>query len=242
MTHGSAEQDPGLIGGPRQGAWPDPLIWFSRAAAKLRTMWMARTYPFASFGENVWFHPGCHVKRSAARHMYMGDRVFLARGVRIEVCPIPGAEPPVLILEEGVGVQRRCVLSVRNRIHVLPNVIMGPAAVVCDHLDCMENTTELPEHRNGEGGGTIRIEEGCWIGSRARIVCQKGELVIGRHSVVGANCVITESVPPYSVVIGNPPSIVRQYDPSKDKWVVGCIRNAAEAMPLPPAPVGSVSK
>ena len=56
------------------------------------------------------------------------------------------------------------------------------------------------------------------------IVCEEGELVIGRHSVVGANCIITRSIPPYSVVAGDPARIVKQYDFAKNKWVLGCIR------------------
>ena len=58
------------------------------------------------------------------------------------------------------------------------------------------------------------------------IICEQGELVIGRHSVVGANSVITRSIPPYSVVSGDPARIVKQYDFSQGKWVLGCIRPA----------------
>jgi hypothetical protein len=58
----------------------------------------------------------------------------------------------------------------------------------------------------------------------AVIVCEEGELVIGRHSVVGANSVITRSIFPYSVVAGDPAKIVKQYDFAKNKWVLGCIR------------------
>jgi carbonic anhydrase/acetyltransferase-like protein (isoleucine patch superfamily) len=56
------------------------------------------------------------------------------------------------------------------------------------------------------------------------IICEEGELIIGRHSVVGANCVITRSIPPYSVVAGDPARIVKQYDFAQNKWVLGCIR------------------
>jgi acetyltransferase-like isoleucine patch superfamily enzyme len=75
-----------------------------------------------------------------------------------------------------------------------------------------------------ETNGTIRIEEDCWIGFGAVVVCEEGELVIGRHSVVGANSVVTCSIPPYSVVAGNPAMIVKQYDFAKEKWVLGCVR------------------
>jgi acetyltransferase-like isoleucine patch superfamily enzyme len=77
-------------------------------------------------------------------------------------------------------------------------------------------------------GGKIRIESGCWIGFRAAIVCGKGELVIGKNSVVGANSVVTRSVPPYSVVTGNPARVVKQYDVAKGKWVLGSAKITAQ--------------
>lgn len=214
------------VADPEQVTRQDPLAWCLRAATKLRTLWLAWTYPFASFGSGVWVHFRCGLTRTAARHIHLGDDVILSPGVRIDICPNPGADPPVLILEKGTGVQRRCVISVRNRVHIMPNVIMGPAAVVMDHPDARDNSTSPAGRAEEVGKGTIRIEEGCWIGSRVRIVCEQGELVIGRNSVIGANCLIRKSIPPYSIVIGDPPSIVRQYDPSQGKWVVGCIRRS----------------
>jgi hypothetical protein len=46
---------------------------------------------------------------------------------------------------------------------------------------------------------------------------------------VGANSVVTRSIPPYSVVSGDPARIVKQYDFSKGKWVLGCVRPLANA-------------
>jgi acetyltransferase-like isoleucine patch superfamily enzyme len=58
------------------------------------------------------------------------------------------------------------------------------------------------------------------------IVCSQGELVIGKHSVIGANSMVTRSIPPYSIVSGNPARIVKQFDPTKNSWELGA-RSAA---------------
>lgn len=203
----------------------DPLTWFSQRAGTLRTMWLSWTYPFASFGKGTWAHYSCHVTRSAARHISIGEDVTLARDAELKVSAPPGVDSPILILEDNCGVQRRCLISARNRIHVMRNVIFGPSVLVMDH--CKEG--ENPQGSR-QPSGSIRIEEECWIGFGAVIVCEQGELVIGRHSVVGANSVVTRSIPPYSVVVGDPPRIVKQYDPSQGKWVMGCIRPAADVV------------
>jgi len=103
---------------------------------------------------------------------------------------------------------------------------MGPAALIMDHNHEYEDVT-LPITKQGiTQGGTIRIEQGCWIGHGAAIVCGQGELVLGRNSVVAANALVAKSFPPYSVLVGNPARVARQFDPVKGIWVGGSGRPA----------------
>jgi len=75
--------------------------------------------------------------------------------------------------------------------------------------------------QGGTKSGTVVVEEGCWIGYGTAIVSTQGELVIGKNSVVGANSLVTRSVPPYSVVTGNPARVVKHFDLEKGEWVLG---------------------
>ncbi len=52
----------------------------------------------------------------------------------------------------------------------------------------------------------IVIEDRVWIGARAIIL--KG-VTIGHDSIVGAGAVVTKSVPPFSLCVGNPARVVR---------------------------------
>ncbi len=56
----------------------------------------------------------------------------------------------------------------------------------------------------------IRLERNVWIGFDA---CVLPGVTIGEGSVVGAKSVVTRSVPPFSVVAGNPARVIRQLDP-----------------------------
>jgi acetyltransferase-like isoleucine patch superfamily enzyme len=191
--------------------------------SKLRTLWLAHTYPFFSFGKGAWAHYSWRVDRASAPYISIAERVGFAQGVRLDVSAAPDTKSPILIMEAGSGLQRRGVISARNRIHIMKETIFGFSVRVMDHSPELQED-DPSTSKQARSSGTIRIEDECWIGFGAVIVCEEGELVIGRHSVVGANCVITRSIPPYSVVAGDPARIVKQYDFAKNKWVLGCIR------------------
>lgn len=121
------------------------------------------------------------------------------------------------------------MISAKNRIHIARDVVFGPSVLVTDHLHAFEDVTVPIAYQGITEGGTIRIEEGCWIGFGAAVICSQGELTIGRNSVIGANSVVTRSIPPYSVVVGNPAKVVKQFDPEKGVWVLGSSRLATPA-------------
>ena len=41
---------------------------------------------------------------------------------------------------------------------------------------------------------------------------------IGKNSIVGAGSVVTRSVPPRTLVAGNPAKIIKQFSNKKNKW------------------------
>jgi acetyltransferase-like isoleucine patch superfamily enzyme len=206
---------------PRQEVREDPLTGFSRLANKLHSLWVTETYPFASIGNGVSVHYSCDLLRSRSRHIRIGNGVSLGREVWVNIPNISICNEVAIIIEDGCGIGRRSVISAKNQIHIERNTIFGPSVLVMDHNHAFEDVTVPIAHQPMTPGGTIRIEEGCWIGFGAAIICSRGELVIGRGSVVGANSVVSRSVPAYSVVTGNPAKIVKQYDPVKKAWVIG---------------------
>ena len=50
------------------------------------------------------------------------------------------------------------------------------------------------------------------------VIATKGDVVVGRNSIVGAYSVVTQSCPPYSVLVGNPAKVVKQFDPNCNDW------------------------
>lgn len=60
------------------------------------------------------------------------------------------------------------------------------------------------------------IEDDVWIGGNTAI--NQG-IRIGTHTIIGAGSVVTHDIPPYSVAVGNPARVIRQFDFKRNKWI-----------------------
>lgn len=85
------------------------------------------------------------------------------------------------------------------------------------------------KHASLTGFGPIEIKDNCQIGVRATIL---PHVTIGPNSIVGACSVVTKSVPPNTVVAGNPARAICSIEDYEKKCLSGHIdipkdRNAA---------------
>lgn len=196
-----------------------PLALISRIATRLNSMWLRRTYHFAEFGQGVSIDWSCDIKRSMSPDVKLGDNVYLAPDVWINVVGGSLDSGPKIAIGSGSGVGRRSTISARNRIVLEADVLVAPSVLIMDHNHEFSDI-EKPIHAQGvTTGGRIFIGRNCWLGHGAVIVCSHGDLNLGRNSVVGANAVVTRSFPPFSVIAGSPAKRIKTYDQQSGEWV-----------------------
>jgi len=193
----------------------DPLRLISRGLTKLFSWWVGLTYPFAGRGCRLSVHYTCDLPRPKAHRVKLGNSVLMMKDAVIDVVAPDGQDgEPAVIVDDDTQIGYRCLVSAKNCIHIERDVIMAQSVLIMDHDDAPRGLTP---------GGRILIGQGSWIGQGAAIICTAGELVLGRNCVVGANAVVTRSFPPNSVVFGNPARVIKQFDQTKDAWVLGSI-------------------
>lgn len=80
---------------------------------------------------------------------------------------------------------------------------------------------DTPHHCQPSTRAPIIMEEDAFVGTGAVILGKKnGEpLVLGRYCRVGANAVVTDDIPPYTIAVGNPARVIRRWDATRNEWV-----------------------
>lgn len=105
------------------------------------------------------------------------------------------------------------------------SIVMGPV-FIGEGSACSQNCfisgqshhyEDISKHflRQGIQTGQVVIGKNVWIGANS--VMLPG-VKIGDNSVIGAGSIITDDVPAYSVVAGNPARIIKKYDSKTKQW------------------------
>jgi abequosyltransferase len=198
---------------------PDPLDLIDRVRTWCHSRWLEKTYPFALFGNHVSIHHSCDIRRSVSPFILLDDRVYLAPDVWLNVTSGSASSEPKITIGKGCGIGRRSTISARNLIALESNVLLAPSVLLMDHNHEFSDVGRPILEQGVTEGGRIIIEKNCWLGCSVVVVCGRGELRIGQNSVIGANSVVTQSVPAFSVVGGNPAKFIKRFDAERQQWV-----------------------
>ena len=187
----------------------------SRILNRLWSLWFALVHSpsFRMAGRGAFlFRP---FRIDGAEGIEIGERTVMQRGGWLYCCGIDNI-PASLKLGKG------CVFGYNNHITAVRNVVIGDYVLtannvyISDNLHGYEDITKPIMHQPVRFKGAVEIGDGCWIGENACIIGAR----IGKNCVIGANAVVTRDIPDYSVAVGIPAVIIRQWDPQLQKWLI----------------------
>lgn len=166
-------------------------------------------YQLADAGEGVFFYRVSLLQGSRRIHIgcntAFGDQLYLTTWKSDEINADGGQ----------LHIGSNCCFGAYNHITAAREVTIGDHCLTGKWVTITDNShgeTDFatmqcpPPQRPIMSKGAVRIGNNVWIGDKATIL---PGVTIGDGAIIAANSVVTKSVPPYSVVAGNPAKIIK---------------------------------
>ena len=158
----------------------------------------------------------------------------ISLSARLDVIPRGGElHRHRLVLKKDTLIEKHCVINTwhgdiileEGSIIGIGSIIIGPVVIgrgsVCaQHCFIAGQSHQYRDvttnfRRQGLDIKPVAIGEDVWIGSNCVIA---PGVTIGKKSVIGAGSVVSKDVPPFSLAVGNPAKVVKQYDFETRQW------------------------
>ncbi|MCE5267548.1 MAG: serine acetyltransferase [Planctomycetaceae bacterium] len=104
----------------------------------------------------------------------------------------------------GIVISHRTQVGGGLRMGHCGSIVVNAYAVIGKNCDLSHDVT-IGVIPRGPKRGTPQIGDNVYIGPGAKIL---GNVRIGDHAAIGANCVVTKDVPDYGVVVGVPGRVI----------------------------------
>jgi len=157
-----------------------------------------------------------------------GKGSTIRRNTRIDVLPFNNFE-----LGENSTIEDFCTVNngvgeviIGNGVRIgMSNVLIGPIQIgnnvifaqniVSSGLNHGYEDINIPICKQPTTTSRITVEDDCWIGANAVITAG---VTIGKHSVIAAGAIVTKNIPPFSIAVGNPARVIKQYNFETKQW------------------------
>lgn len=157
-----------------------------------------------------------------------GKGSTIRRNTRIDVLPFNNFElgnnstiEDFSTVNNGVG-----DVIIGNGVRIgMSNVLIGPVQIgnnvifaqniVTSGLNHGYENIDIPICKQPTTTSKIIVEDDCWIGANAVLTAG---ITIGKHCVIAAGAIVTKNIPPYSIAVGNPAKVIKQYNFETKVW------------------------
>ncbi len=165
---------------------------------------------------------GCIIGRGGSylnpREVTLGDRVSIGNDVRIS-CYRTYYEnqklSPKLQIGNNVTMCNRCSILCADTITIKDRVLIASDVLITSEDHGIEVETDVIYGNQKLSHEPVAIEEEVWIGEK--VIILKG-VTIGKRSIIGAGSVVTKSIPPYCIAVGNPVRVIKKYNFDTHSW------------------------
>jgi len=163
---------------------------------------------FAAFGERSMIQQP-HATLLGVERITIGADTLISAGASLAAAPehgYRGDTTPMIEIGSRVWAAQGLSVVAHRHIEIGDDVWLGPGVHITD-ADHDPSDPTVPIGLRMELAQPVRIGDGSWLGTG--VVVLPG-VTIGDHVTVGANSVVCDDLPSYTVAVGSPARVVRQ--------------------------------
>jgi acetyltransferase-like isoleucine patch superfamily enzyme len=168
---------------------------------------------FSSIGPNTWIEQP--FSSAEAEKIVIGSGCRIGKGCDFGIVK-QGDKEGKIIIGNNVYITARCQIFSLEKVTISDHVLIASNVFI---VDCSHGYSSAGEPYNlqpFEQCASVEIGRGSWIGQNA--VIMQG-VTIGEQCIIGANSVVTKSIPARSIAAGSPARVVKVWDDTNNKWV-----------------------
>jgi acetyltransferase-like isoleucine patch superfamily enzyme len=183
----------------------------------------------SSLGAPPRFWVGADAVILGAAHISIGEGFVAGSHLWLEATSAHGGpDQPIISIGKNVTLGDFVRISANARIRIGDDVLMGSKIYIADHNhghydgDAPSDPRESPHLRALSSGGEVTVGDRAWIGESVTIL--RGAS-IGDGSIIGANSVVTSSIPPLVIAVGSPARVIKRFDVTTKRWQAAEVTN-----------------
>ena len=140
-------------------------------------------------------------------------------GCRLEA--YPENKKKVLHIGKNVQINDYVHISAMENVSIGNNVLIASKVFISDlnhgsyGVDNIHDSPDTPPNKRKLYCKPIIIEDNVWLGEFVSVL--QG-VTIGKGTIVGANSVVSRSLPPYVIAVGVPAKVIKKYNFENGKW------------------------
>ncbi len=153
----------------------------------------------------------------------MGENFSSGRGLWLEAVlrHRDRVYTPRLVVGRNVSISAWCHIAATNYVEIGDDVLIGSKVVITDHNHgwyggSHTSPTIPPNFRPLSCDKEVVISRNVWLGDG--VVITPGSR-IGEGSIIGANAVVTGTIPPFTIAAGIPAKPLKEYDSRINEWI-----------------------
>jgi acetyltransferase-like isoleucine patch superfamily enzyme len=160
-----------------------------------------------TLGANVYLDYGVYL-HACPQGIHIGDNVFVMHQTELHVYNFRDLPHSGIWIGDNCFIGEFTIVRGQGGVHIGDSVLVAPGAEILAVNHLFGDVTQPVIAQGIEAKGIV-IEDGAWIGGGAVVL---DGVRVGRGAVIGAGAVVTRDVPPFSVAVGSPARVVKQYD------------------------------